>query len=289
MQATLTFVRDWYGHAVRPLRRADPLLMGAAFAFNALFAFVPLSLAFVSMLTLFDSGFEMLDWLYAVISETLPTDVAELLIRMMSDSVATLESNRLVILAVSTVIALWSGSRAVYAIQKAFRLVDPDDENSDVGYLRLRLTAIVVTIGAGAGVVLAYILLIVGSGTVGWLVTATGRIPNVAASVGVAVVACGWLFFLLYGMYRWAVPASIPRPGLTAAVVTAVVVLGGWAVANVLPVDVTAVAAAFGVVGLVLLWLYGVGIVIVGIPIVIGSLLEVLEQGPPQQPDSDVG
>ena len=61
---------------------------------------------------------------------------------------------------VSLLIALWSGSRAVYAVQKSLRLVEavPDDR----GYLGARAVGVLVTVASGVAVLVGYSLLVFG-------------------------------------------------------------------------------------------------------------------------------
>lgn len=255
------------------MRRADPLLMGAAFAYNALFALVPLSLAFVSMLTMFDSTLQMLDQLYAFAEATLPEDLANFLIRIMTDSVDVLNSNRVVIVLVTTIVALWSGSRAVYAVQKALRLMESTGDDVSAGYIRMRTTAVLVTIGAGIAVIVGYVLFIVGLGIVDKL----GRSVQILVQLGMVTLTVVWLFALIYVVYRWGAPEPIVWPATTAILVAVLIAVGSAAALKVFPTNVVGSVAVFGSIGLVLLWLYGVGIVVVGGPIVVASLIKVLE------------
>lgn len=275
MRSIIKFVHAWYSDAAGALRRADPLLMGAAFAYNSLFAIVPLALSFVSMLTLLDTTQDVLDDTYRFINETLPTDIANFLVQILSESVEAVEDNRLVIIIVTLLVALWSGSRAVYTVQKALRLVE--DSEVEVGYVRMRATGILVTVGGGVGVLAAYTLLAVGRGL-------TGRIASILpwglpigewVFVGIAVM---WIFLLLFAVYRWGAPQPIRRPAATSALVTTVLSVGTWVAFSLVPSGAAASVAVFGTIGLILLWLYGVGVVVVAGPIGVGSLLRVLEE-----------
>lgn len=274
MRSIIEFVQAWYSDAAPALRRADPLLMGAAFAYNTIFAVVPLALAFVSMLTLFDNTQEVLDDTYRFINETLPPDVALFLTQILADSVEALENNRTVIIVVTLVVALWSGSRSVYTVQKALRLVE--DSDVEVGYVRMRSTGILVTIGAGTGVFVAYALLAIGADLSGRF----GRIlPGELPFQGflLAGAAALWVFLLLFAVYRWGAAVPIRRPATTAALVTAVLAVGTWAAFNLVPSGGSVSVAIFGAIGLVLVWMYGIGVVVVAGPIAVGSLLRVLE------------
>ena len=94
----------------------------------------------------------------------------------------------------------------------------------------------------------------------------------------VTAIAVAWVFLLLYAIYRWGAPRPLRRPATTAGLVTAVLVVGTWLAVNIAPSGSAATVAVFGAIGVILLWLYGVGIVVVGGPIVVGSLLKALEK-----------
>jgi len=268
-------MKDWYHDAARPLRRADPFLMGAAFAYNALFAAVPLALAFVSMLTLLDSTQKVLSDTYRFLRDTLPPDISEFLIEILTDSVAALEDNRTLIIIVTLLVALWSGSRAVYTVQKALRLVE--DSGSESGYVRMRTTGILVTVAAGIGLFAAYAALLLGMGFLGRLVPEHSG-AQLIGELALAGLASLWVFGLLASIYKWGAPQPMRWPAATAVVVTAVIALGTWIAINLVPTGSAASVAVFGAMGLVLLWLYGVGIVVVAGPIAVGSLLRVLDK-----------
>jgi uncharacterized BrkB/YihY/UPF0761 family membrane protein len=275
VRSTLQFLKDWYNDAAGPLRRADPFLMGAAFAYNTLFAAVPLALAFVSLLTLLDSTQKVLSDTYRFLRDTLPPDVSEFLIEILTDSVAALEDNRTIIIIVTLLVALWSGSRAVYTVQKALRLME--GSGREVGYVRMRTTGILVTVAAGIGVFAAYAALLLGMGFLGRLVPKQAD-AQLVGELALAGVASLWVFGLLYSIYKWGAPKPLRRPATTAVLVTAVIAVGTWVAINLVPSGSAASVAVFGAMGLVLLWLYGVGIVVVAGPIAVGSLLRVLDK-----------
>lgn len=275
MRSIVEFVKVWYADAADELRRADPLLMGAAFAYNALFAVVPLALAFVTTLTFFDATKKVLENAYELIDENLPPDIAAFLNQILQESVAAVDSNRLVIIIVTLLVALWSGSRAVYTIQKALRLVEGSDV--EVGYVRMRSTGIAVTVGAGIGVIVAYTLALLGTRISNAI---RPQIPGMDIDVSgllLTILAFCWVFTLLYAVYRWGAPQPIRQPAGTALVVTSILALGTWAALNVIPADAAASVAVFGSFGIILFWMYSIGIVVVGGPIAVGSLLAVLD------------
>ncbi len=249
--------------------------MGAAFAYNSLFAVVPLALAFVSVLTLLDTTQRVLEDTERFINEALPQDIANFLVQILRESLEAVANNRVAIIVVTMLVALWSGSRAVYTVQKALRLVE--DSDVEVGYVHMRASGILVTVGGGVGVIAAYTLLVLGRGLTGRL----GSLLPWGLPLGqflLAGVAALWIFLLLFAVYRWGAPQPIRRPGWTSALVTMALFVGTWAAFSLVPSETAAAVAVFGTIGLVLLWLYGIGVVVVAGPIAVGSLLRVLEE-----------
>jgi uncharacterized BrkB/YihY/UPF0761 family membrane protein len=269
MDRLMQFSRSWWATGVVMYRRGDPLLMGAAIAYNSLFALVPLAAAFVAIVNLFDlsaTAFQrFIDFLYA----TFPADVAEFLESLLSTSDSSYAGDQLVIAVVSILIALWSGSRAVYAIQKSLRLVQ--GVSDERGYLRARGTGIVVTIAAGASIMLGYTVLLLGE--TAWENIAEflglGDIGTVQIILSALVVL--WMFGLLYVIYRLGPPVPVDFPAATAGIVTAVLIVGTQLAIAVSPEINTQALAVFGTMGVILVWLYGVGIVVVSIPMVVGA------------------
>jgi uncharacterized BrkB/YihY/UPF0761 family membrane protein len=261
------FVRSWWNAGIAMYRRGDPLLMGAAIAYNSLFALVPLAAAFVAIVTLLDlseSAFtRIIDFMYSA----LPEDVAAFLESLLTQSDASIATDQAAIAVVSILVALWSGSRAVYAIQKSLRLVQGIAD--DRGYLLARGIGIGVTIAAGASIMVGYAVLLFGE--TAWERTAEVLyLPNVsAAQILVSVVVFLWIFGLLYVIYRFGPPAPVDLPIVTAALVATVLILGTRLAVSIAPSIHSDALAVFGTMGVLLLWLYGVGVVVVAVPMLV--------------------
>lgn len=271
MTAFVDFGRDVWSASADRIRRADPLLMGAAIAYNALFALVPLAIAFVAILTFFDATDQVLQELYDVILDSsIPTDLSTFLVELMQQSREWVEASRGLILVGAVLIALWSGSRAVYAVQKALRTAEGVEDGR--GYVVTRGLGVVVTAAACVGVLVGYFVALLGDrfwtaveDQVGIGFTNTARV-----SFGVVAVVFMWL--LLWAIYRWGPPVPLPRAGLTAAIVGALLVIGS-AVAFSLTPDLSSSTLSFlGVIGVFLVWLYYIGIVIVAAPTVVNGV-----------------
>ncbi len=141
----------------------------------------------------------------------------------------------------------------------------------------MRSTGILVTLGAGAGVIVAYSAVVFGTRI---SETIESWIPGNdlgLTSLVLTVIALLWVFVLLFVIYRWGGPEPIRRPAATAVLVTAIMTVGTWGAMNLIPAEASASIAVFGTLGIMLTWLYAVGVVVVGAPIAVGSLLNVLD------------
>jgi uncharacterized BrkB/YihY/UPF0761 family membrane protein len=267
MERFMRFSKSWWGTGIVMYRRGDPLLMGAAIAYNSLFALVPLAAAFVAIVNLFDLSAAAFERFVEFLYSTFPEEVAAFLESLLKTSDSTYAGDQLLIAVVSILIALWSGSRAVYAIQKSLRLVQGEPEER--GYLRARGTGVGVTIAAGASIMVGYALLLLGESA--WETIADflglGDIGTVQIILSVLVVL--WVFGLLYIIYRFGPPVPLERPAITAGVVTVVLVIGTQVAVAVSPEINSQALAVFGAMGVLLIWLYGVGIVVVSVPMMV--------------------
>jgi len=267
VQRVIEFLTRSYALTIEPWRRADPFLMGAAIAYNALFALVPLAIAFLSIVTLFEGSRGLLSGLIELMDESLPPEISAFLIDLLKQSRQFVSDDSVLILVISIGIALWSGSRAVYAAQKALRHVEGGED--DRGYIRTRLTGIAVTIGAGASVLVAYGLMLLGEDAWNEIANFIGISRSIYAQVLLGGAAVVWVFGLLWVVYHFGPPRPVRRSVIVAAVVTVVLVGGSWIAFNLLPGDANQTLAVFGAVGIILIWLYFVGIAIVAAPILI--------------------
>lgn len=244
--------------------------MGAAIAYNSLFAMVPLAVALIAILTLFDVTDEVLGELSRWMTEHLTPDTAAFLTSLLNDSVGWFDSSRGIILLLSLIVALWSGSRAVYAVQKALRTVEGIEDTR--GYLVSRSFGIGLTVVAGIGVLVAYIVAAAGELVWEWVEDRAGVGTAFAAQITLLLVAIAWGWGLLWVIYRWGPPRSLPRPALISAIVAALLVLGSYLAFEVVPSSSSSLAV-FGTIGILLVWLYYIGIVVVGAPTVIDAVI----------------
>ncbi len=235
---------------------ADPGLMAAAVAFNTFFALVPAALGLATVASLIGRDQEAVRRTRTTLEAVVPPDVAEFFVDTLLDVNDLVAGQRGLIVVVSMVIALWSGSRGVRALQRALGNVEHLSERR--WGPRVRLIGIGLTLlGATAFILVSY-LMVAGTTAVDFLIELTGfeafRIASVL--VGLPAAAFG-LFLFLYAVYRWGPPQSVPRPAVSAAVATfgvGVLSAGFGFYLATFPIGST-----FGVLGTVavsLLWLY---------------------------------
>lgn len=249
--------------------RGDPLLMGAAIAYNALFALVPLTIAFVSLVHLLDLSDGIAMRFTDLITSTLPPDIAEFLIEIFESSSSAIGGDDGVVLVLSLLVALWSGSRAVYAVQKSLRLVQavPDER----GYLRARGVGILVTVGAGVSVMVGYSLLLFGEILWDEIASTLGLGSTSLAQFFLSVLIAVWVYGMLWAIYHLGPPLPVEHSASVALVTEVVLLVGAWFAFTLLPADTRSAAAAFGVLGVILILFYFVGVTIVASPIVVVS------------------
>jgi membrane protein len=269
MAMVVEFARDVWSRSAEQIRRADPLLMGAAIAYNSLFALVPLALAFAALLTFFDPSNQILTDLYAAMETTLPPEIAAFLIDILTQSVVWVQDEAGYILVLSLLVALWSGSRAVYAVQKALRAVE--GERDERGYLRSRLLGVAVTVVGGIGILGAYAVGLLGNRIWSGIADLIGVGGTGMAQLIVAVIAVAFVWFLLWAIYHWGPPQPMAHAGVVAGIVAGLVVFGTLLAARLSPEIGSGTIAVLGTAGVFLVWLYYIGVVVVAAPTVIAA------------------
>lgn len=259
--------------------------MGAAIAYNTLFALVPLAVAFVSILTLFDISNEVIEEFTAFLEATLPPEVAAFIGDVIAQSVTLVAGDQGVVLAISIGVALWSGSRAVYAAQKALRLNQGIED--DRGYVHTRLIGILVTVGAMFGALAGYALMVFGE--VIWLrfAESIGLNSGVLVQLIVSAASLALGYVLLWAIYRFGPPDPVPIPLVTAAIVEVIIVIGSRVIFALAPTRQLDALAVFGVLGIILVWVYFIGIVLVATPIAIGAGIGAWSARNPRYPQDD--
>ena len=258
--------------AIERIATADPFLMSAAIAYNAIFALVPLVFSAVAAVSMIGGDPDGLQSVEQTLATEFPADVAEFLIPILEDAEGAIGSMGPLVLVVSLLVALWSGSRAIYAVQKALRMIENMEETRP--YLVTRGLGILFTVGAGIALALSYFAVILGNALTDRLAQLGLQFDTAAwISIGAILV---WVVGVLYAIYHWGLPEPIRMSALSALVATVILAVATWLAAILIPTFGGGALAAFGSVGVVLVWSYTLGIIIISVPAVVPSIVDVV-------------
>ncbi len=257
-------LRDAYAR----IMDADPFLMSAAIAYNAFFALVPLAFAAVAALSIAGTGDAAVVRVQEMVADGLPDQVGAFVIDIFRETQQTVGDVGTVVLVISLLVALWSGSRAIYAVQKALRLIERTEEHRP--YWKTRGLGILFTLGAGLALVFGYIVVIFGD----WLLQILEHfgIPVGSVTGITGLVLIGWVVVVLYAIYEWGTPSQIPRPFVAAVVATGILTVATVGAAVILPDLSGGTVAALGSVGVVLVWSYVIGLIVIVVPATVPSI-----------------
>ncbi len=236
---------------------ADLSINAAAVAYNAFLALVPLGAALLGLASLFGRDADALASVTSALSVVAPAAVVGFVEDLMVDAGDRVGGGGVWLIVVSILIALALGSRAVAALQKALGAVENRTEARRG--VKLRLVATLLTMAAGAALVLTSFLLVIGRRTIAFLVewTGAGWLEWIGTALRIPF-AVGGLFAFLLAFYRWGPPEPLPRAWLAALVGAAGTILASLAFALYLSVSPN-LGVTFGVLGAVaaaLIWLY---------------------------------
>lgn len=257
--------------AVKRVATADPFLMSAAIAYNAIFALVPLAFAAVAAISMVGGDPDGLESVEQTLATKFPADVSEFINPILEGAKGDVGNMGPLVLAVSLLIALWSGSRAIYATQKALRIIEGVEETRP--YLVTRGLGMLFTLGAGVALAVSYIAVIVGN----WLTSELARLGidlGSAAWISVGAILA-WVVVVLYAIYRWGTPTKARMPLLSAVVAAAILTLTTWLAAILIPTFGGGTLAAFGSVGVILVWSYALGLITISVPALVPSIVDV--------------
>ena len=244
------------------IRAADPLLMAAAIAYNFFFALVPLAIAAVAAVSSVGRSEEGLANIEELLNEAFPQEVAVFVVSLIDEAENIVGDSQGPLVAIALLVALYSGSRGIYAVQKALRQIQRVGEERP--WWKVRGLGILFTLGAGVALIGGYFVVLFG----GALMEALARVGlNVGSITGLTVgVLFAWVVLLLFSIYRWGPPLPIDRPLLAALLATSIIALMTWAAAYLVPNFGSTTLAALGAVGIVLLWLFALGYVVIVVP-----------------------
>jgi membrane protein len=251
---------EWRNVAVglrRRLREADLSLHAAAVAYNAFLALVPLAMALVGAGAFIGRSEEVLDRVRQTLDDIAPGAVGDFVIDLFTEAEVRLGGQQGWIIIGSVLVALFLGSRAVVALQKA--LAAAEDRTEARRGPALRLVALGLTVGGGLALLLVSLLLVFGGRLMLFLEELMG--------IGVLVTWWEWLrvplagsslYLFLLAFYRWGPPQPLPRAWLAALVGTAGALLAslGFGLYLALAPELGATFGVLGAVAIALVWLY---------------------------------
>jgi membrane protein len=259
------------------VKDADPLLMSAAIAYNFFFALVPLAVAAVSALSLFGRSEEEVESLQQFVSDVFPPEVAQFILEIIEEASDMVGDEQGPVIVISLLVAIYAGSRGIYAVQKALRQIQ--DVEEDRPYWRVRGLGFLFTLGAGVAVVAGYVILLFGQFFASFL-QRYGLDVGLLSDLSAGVLAA-WVMLLLWAIYQLGPPIPFPRAFIASVLATGVIALMTWAAAYFIPTfglgsDTLAV---LGAVGIVLIWLYAIGFVVIVVPALIAPTESVIRGG----------
>lgn len=248
--------RDVARRVVREVKADNLPLLSAGVAFYALLALFPALVAVVSIYGLVADPSEVGRQLESL-TRTLPADAADLLLKQVRTIAGTSDGKLGVSAATGIVTALWSASSGMKWLLTALSLVY--DEPEDRKFVKLRGTALILTIGAIAGFVISLGLIaatpalarLVGLGSTGKIVATVLRWPLLAV-----LVVGGLTVIYKYGPNRDTAKWRWVSWGSGIAAVIWLVASAGFALYAAVAGDFQGSYGSVGGVVVMMLWLF---------------------------------
>lgn len=230
-------------------------LLGAGVAFYALLALVPALVAIVSIYGLVASPADVQNQIDNSLSAA-PTEVQNLLQEQLNGIVQTSRGGLGIGAVIGIVLALWSASSGMKHLISAINAAYDEDETR--GFVKLRGTAVVMTVGAMIGLVVAFgviailppVMRAAGVGSVGQLVVSILRWP----------ILGGLMLLGVSALYRHAPDRDDPKwrwvgPGSAFAVIGFLVASGLFSVYTSNFASFGETYGSLGSIIVVMLWL----------------------------------
>lgn len=255
LRDTIRRIRE--ARIVRRIREADLSVGAAAAAYNAFLALVPLSLALMGVAAIIARDQEAVDRVERALLPITPEPVVDFVVSLMIEADERIGGGEAWFIAVSCVVALFLGSRAVVALKRGLALVGEATETRPA--LQARLVGAALTAGGGLTLLFTSVMLVVGRHIFlflgeffGW-----GAIADAWVWLRIPVAGIGVFAFLL-ALYTWGPPQPVPRARLAALIATTGIVVGSLGFGLYLATT-PALGATFGMLGAVaiaMVWLY---------------------------------
>ena len=249
----IEFLTNWW----RRIAAADLSLHAAAVAYNAFLALVPLTVALFGAAAFVGQSAAALGRVRRALEAVAPAPVAEFVTDLVSEAEARLGGRQGWIIALAVPTALFLGSRAVVALQKALARVEESVEARPAA--QLRLAAFALTVAGGLVLAVVSVLLVLGGRLTAFLEGLTGlsALGTLWEWLRVPVSGAGLYLFLL-AFYRWGPPRPLEQ-ARWAALVGALGVMAasvGFSLYLAVAPGLGATFATLGAVALALVWLY---------------------------------
>lgn len=241
----------------RRFRDAGLSVNAAAVAYNAFLAIVPLAVALLGAAAFIGESEDALATVEESLSALAPEAVTRFIMELLRESGDRIGGSQGWVIAVSVLVAVAIGSRAVATLQRALAAVENRTEVRP-GF-QLRVVAVGLTVAGGAALLLTSFLLVGGRRLIEFLVeiTGAGALETVWVWLRIPVSTLG-LYVFLIALYHWGPPEPLPRAPLAALVAATGAVLAslGFGIYLRLSPELGATIGVLGTVAIALLWLY---------------------------------
>ena len=241
----------------RRVRASGLSLHAAAVAYHGFLALVPLTLALLGIAGLIGQSAAAVERLERALRPVVPASVVEFIVDLMREADHRVGGSEGVLILMSSLVALYLGSRALVALQRALAHVDHRIEGRRGA--SIRVAAVGLTIAGGLTLLTTSLLLVAGREIFEFLGHLTGFDAMADFWVWLRVpVSAVSLFGFLLALYTFGPPRPLPRAWLAATVATAMVLLGSLGFGFYLSTAPN-LGPTFGTLGAVavsLVWLY---------------------------------
>jgi membrane protein len=232
-------------------------LHAAAVAYNAFLALVPLTLALLGVAGLIGQSAAAVARLERALAPVAPESIVEFIVDLMTEASDRVGGSGGLLIVISSIVALYLGSRAVVALQRALASVDHQLESR--GGASIRLVAIALTVAGGLTLLITSLLLVAGRVIFDFFGNLIGfdALTGLWVWLRVPISALG-LFGFLFAFYTVGLPRPLPRAWLAATVATVGALLGSLGFGFYLSAapDLGPTFGTLGAVAVALVWLY---------------------------------
>lgn len=249
----------------RKLGSTGPSVLAAAIAFNLFFALVPALASVVVAASVFGRSEQVLQDTMSNLNRVLPAETATFVGQVLEDVAKSVDQTQGVVIVVSGLVALWLASRGIHTIQEVLARIASLDERRP--WIVAKLVSVLLTAGIAITLVVSSLLVVGGAAVAEGLEDLVDadwpiRVWNLAS----LPLAAGSFLLFLAALYRWGPPRRFPGMWIASGLSTIGIVgasLGFRFYIDRAGQSGATTLAIFGVVAIVLLWLYLIAYVII--------------------------